>query len=594
MTNFGRRPAFLTLFAGLGIVIAAAAVPDIRDLLVPRQQADLRSGAHALIVVWAVSVLFIGIGLSFGVWDWLRLHREWSSANNMKGSRRDISPVSPGTVIGDRLRAVTAAVRSSIPPATRWFDSQRSQADNALSSIGAVTRFISSLLLLLAVIGTFAGMKAALPELVEAIRVSGQVNATVEQPEASASIQIPPRPAALQTALQYVGDAFGANFVALLGSLALAIISAGAGIERRSLLQEIELVSDEHIYPRLPAHADPTSLQLAIEELRQGVTSLTVVAASNRELRDAIKGYTDTLSDSLGELRTSFGESLRSQSTDLQRQINNTVDRLARDIAGIAGALAETAAAHETLGTQLGQRHADIESLTSSLAAASGGLTSQLDRLLEGVTQVTTAATDSHAHLLRKGDAVIDEVWRARESMQAAGVRLTTALDSMKEIASSFKESNQQFVELRRAFAEETREGHQDLLTALSQLLKQGAKERTDATTQLQATLTRLEQATSAYVESHRNTTATLAASADGLGNASNGLLTAVNSIESANEASLGRSEALVTAFTDITSSIHGTSKSLSELMKVLQILHQQLQQERRSLRKRRWFWPFG
>jgi hypothetical protein len=137
----------------------------------------------------------------------------------------------------------------------------RGIAEVRTAAYGAFARYASSLLLLLAVLGTFAGVKTALPELITAI--GSNTNDTT----------------GLVNALSAVASAFGGNALALVGAVAVGLMAQGLSLGRRNLLERLELVSAEYLYGRTVA-AEASPLQGAIVALRD-----TAVQMQSRAVR---------------------------------------------------------------------------------------------------------------------------------------------------------------------------------------------------------------------------------------------------------------------------------------------------------------------
>lgn len=198
----------------------------------------------------------------------------------------------------------------------------RAIAEKRTSRYGELARYMSSMLLLLAVLGTFAGVKSALPGLIDALTSSAN----------SASMNNLIRP------LTAVEDAFGGNALALVGALALGIAAQGLAFGRRNLLERLELVSVEYIYGRETlAGADPmqaaaNSLEETARDLHSLGATMTGVESGLQQLGDDFRGALSHLTDELRDLTDQ-------QHSALYTQTGQTLDALQRRVGEMASAV---------------------------------------------------------------------------------------------------------------------------------------------------------------------------------------------------------------------------------------------------------------
>jgi len=454
------QPALL-----LGVVFVVLIAVSRPELLVLNASA---AESPTLWMIWSVSVGFIAIGLLSALHDVWRLKEEWQAVEKVR--KVDIATQSPeariaGTVVGSRWRAVTQQPPYG-RPATRWFDSQRAQAQSVLGSLGASTRFISGTLLLLAVLGTFAGMKDAIPELIKAIENAGSSAAQTSAP--------------INTALTRVGEAFGANFVALVGSLVLALSAYGAASERRFLLTAIEAVSDDSLYAKwVHAPTEQEALGRAIDELQQGVVRLTAVAEGNAGFQEELSNHARTLKSAIGSLQTALAESVRTQTVVLEQNLSATFGQLSTDIGSIATVLANTSIAYAGLVASMQARHGDLDAAATKLAeveeTARLGLAQSTDRIRDAIE----AATSSHAELVEstqratKDTAVaLGVVSDAAQGLQAAAATQQEAAGDMKAVVTDLGQLRREWLDELGLAARRQEEQSERLLVGVSQSQK--------------------------------------------------------------------------------------------------------------------------
>jgi hypothetical protein len=115
------------------------------------------------------------------------------------------------TLADDRVRRVLHA-RSTPGSAHVSSDELRAVAEKRTAQYGSFARYSASLLLLLAVLGTFAGVKTALPGLIEALRTAGEAGNSMDP---------------LVGPLQAIAGAFGGNALALVGAIAVGFAAQG-------------------------------------------------------------------------------------------------------------------------------------------------------------------------------------------------------------------------------------------------------------------------------------------------------------------------------------------------------------------------------
>lgn len=165
------------------------------------------------------------------------------------------------TLVADRVRRVLEKARDPYRRVSPY--ELRGIAEMRTAQYGVFARYASSLLLLLAVLGTFAGVKTALPGLIDAVSQTGGAQ---------------PGGADIAAPLRAVADAFGGNALALVGAIAVGLMAQGLATGRRNLLERLELVSTEFL------HGGPSDDRLteavrdtgrAIEGLESGMNGLS-------------------------------------------------------------------------------------------------------------------------------------------------------------------------------------------------------------------------------------------------------------------------------------------------------------------------------
>jgi methyl-accepting chemotaxis protein len=355
----------------MAVALLLGAVVLMGTLLIPHSWG-------AIAAIWLLSLLILGAGFWFAWGDLRWLEREWQALSQLSGQEalalaESTWPAGRGAerpLIAERAAFVTEMGdprRERTGRAPNDFRAHlRIEASSGAAHVGTVTRFLSSVLLLLAVIGTFAGMKAALPELVQRIQQAGQPL----QAPADGGLAADPF-LQIGAALSPVADAFGANFLALLGSLALGIATYGAVAERRRLLHQLERVSERYLYPYVPVGATGDALERALAEVRLSADTVARVGAGIEGLQTSLGSFEATLRDAIDGLRGSFDQGMRQQSTEAQVRLDNTVGKVIVAMNDVASALGATAASYETVSSSLRERDTGMQQASYVLQAAS-------------------------------------------------------------------------------------------------------------------------------------------------------------------------------------------------------------------------------
>ena len=441
----GRQSPTAWLLLALGLGAFAAAVVFMWSLLLPR------SGTTVVWGVWGVSIVLFLIGTGFAVHDasWLTRQRRGftvlkpgtinGSLPALKGLVAALREEADDTLLTERARRVAEFADRNGGAAEGLRASLRTRAAGQAASVGAVSRFIGSMLLLLAVIGTFAGMKTALPALSEAVRFPGSPTAS---PPTTATGEAIDR-ANIRDALSGVADAFGANFLALIGAFSLAVMSFGATVDRRRLLVDLDRVLDEDLLSVITSGTDAQAFELLLGNLRDGIHEIATVGEGLGDLRGAIANFQSTLGHAIESLETSltgqFQQRLLSVHSDLAKKVESVVV----DVARISGAMATTSVAYEGLVQEITNRDNELK-------------TSAADIKVEAINLVkTTAETAGHFDraATQIGEAVRTlhaDSSQAERAFSSAAAHLTTSVDAQAAVARELAEQAEANTEAQR------------------------------------------------------------------------------------------------------------------------------------------------
>jgi uncharacterized protein YoxC len=314
------------------------------------------------------------------------------------------------TLMDDRVRRILEKARD--PYLRVSPDELRGIAETRTARYGVFARYASSLLLLLAVLGTFAGVKTALPGLIDAVSHTGGA-----QPGA-ADIAAP---------LRAVADAFGGNALALVGAIAVGLMAQGLATGRRNLLERLELVSTEFLYGGLHAGGSVDPLTEAVRELRETAASVRDTGRAIEGLESGMNGLSESfheaferLNERLVELTAQQDQALHektgSELRELQRRVGTlaeTVEGVARAYHGIVDTVQERSQASEQ-GIELMRQSA--VSLHDALRSL-GGYQAGAERTAAGVQQTLAALREGSEAVVARMEAVADAVGRAQPAI---------------------------------------------------------------------------------------------------------------------------------------------------------------------------------
>lgn len=477
-----RRPLWAVWFLVAGLVIGAIVVKTAGRDLLPQ------SGATpVLVVLWWIAISVLAIGVAFAIRDILWIYHEWSAVSylNRTLNRAKVDAGWPESIVAVRIHAVdTAGAEQRVLREFR--QTHRAQAAIRSGGVGTISRFLASALLVLAVMGTFAGMKTALPPLIEAItQAAGGLNlATASNPTAVSGQNASN---GVGQALGHVADAFGANLAALFGSLLLGAAAFGAVLDKRALLAEIEHVSEERLYPRLPADADATELQKAVNEMRLSVSEVANVAGGITQLTATINDLRSALRDTLTELHTSFSDSVRQNSVELGTQLNTAVAGLTANLAGATKALELTALSYEGLLKGLEERDLGVRDAAAELVRSASGfreISKRQDELASVAAEANiraAAAVDDAQKLVaeaaKNGRAATE---RVAEAVKQQGVTLDEVVSALKSIQDWHGALRRQLAEVTQNLSKEL-ESNTRVAAATTDAIREGIQKLSEA-----------------------------------------------------------------------------------------------------------------
>jgi methyl-accepting chemotaxis protein len=317
------------------------------------------------------------------------------------------------TLVDDRVRRVHQS-RTEGRATHMPVDELRGIAETRTASYGHVARFASSLLLLLAVLGTFAGVKTALPSLIDAI------GATEGAGAGAASIVDP---------LRAVADAFGGNALALVGAIAVGLMAQGLSVGRRNLLERLELASAEYIYDNRRTHsADP--LLAAVETLSATAGEVHNASTAFLGIEGSLEALSESFRTAFGSLNDTLSEVMAAQDEQLHRRTAHALGSLEGKVASLADAVRGNTASYQGLVDRIGERTAESREAVQQMQVAS----ESLGRALQGMLALgTTSAVASDT--LRAGiDTLVEGTQRVEERMAAVADAVERTRPALHEV----------------------------------------------------------------------------------------------------------------------------------------------------------------
>ena len=402
------RAAGLALSVGLVTLVTAATL--FGTLLIPQ------SAGLGIWAVWIATVIALAAGVYFAVRDVTRLANENAALASIpavgtievfeRAVGGDGGPFAD-TLAADRVKRVAQA-HALGTTADAMRATFRADSVSRAATIGTVTRYLASTLLLLSVIGTFAGMKAALPGLYEAV-------------QQSSATQNPARPSGadingqnIHDALKHVADAFGANFLALVGALALSVMSFGAIVDRRRTLVALERVSEQRLYPLLRSQREIVA-QAFVDQLKESLTDVGTVASQLRGLREAIDRFDSGTTRAIEAFQSTLNKEIRTEFLTAHRDIATRVGSVLPTLSRIASAAETSAVAYQGLVEGVRERDLGLREASETLRQASSEATSSITGvvgplldLATGVASATTEATRAFGLLENQTRAAAD------------------------------------------------------------------------------------------------------------------------------------------------------------------------------------------
>ncbi len=257
-----------------------------------------------------------------------------------------------------------------LPDALRSAVQQRIEGTRAALPGPVLAPYLSGLLVLLGMLGTFAGMAVAL----------NGTGAALEGAQGLAAIRD-----ALSAPVRGLGLAFGTSVAGVAASAALGLMTALARRERIQAAQQLDAAMATALRPFSSQHQREAQLHL----MEQQAGLLPGVAERIQACMDALERQQQALGERLQAEQTRFYRDTEQAFQGLATSVQHTLSRSAADSAERAGAVLQPAVQAALAG--LAQESTRLQdAMAGQLRQQLGGLASQWGQ--------ATAATAAHWH----------------------------------------------------------------------------------------------------------------------------------------------------------------------------------------------------
>jgi hypothetical protein len=339
---------FITVLVGGGILLAAATMylvrRDIHDMSLEEDDVD-----------WVLETKADGLPLVFLE----------PAERRARFERGDFTipdhDAKVTTLVDDRVRRVHSAMASA-GSATVSPENLKAIAVDRTARYGSFARYASSLLLLMAVLGTFAGVKTALPALIGALGATSDTSTLIGP-------------------LTAVASAFGGNALALVGAIAIGLMAQGIGFGRRNLLERLELVSAEYIYQDgTSSSANP--LQAAVTALRDTANQIHAATGRMTGIEGGLRGLSNEFKTSFEVLSTTLADIADRQEEGLYERTSASLDALQHRVADLAKSVEATALVHSQITAAVQARAEESRAAIEQMRQTNARLGQSLDAFL--------------------------------------------------------------------------------------------------------------------------------------------------------------------------------------------------------------------
>lgn len=349
------------------------------------------------------------------------------------------------TLVDDRVRRVHNSRLNGSPAVSA--DELRNIAVQRTARFGSFARYASSLLLLFAVLGTFAGVKTALPSLITAVSAGGNMQDSIVDP------------------LRAVADAFGGNALALVGAIAVGLMAQGVGLGRQNLLERLELVSTEYIFDgRRAGSADPLrhaveALNQTAQEIHRSSGAFLGIEGGLQDLGSRFEAAFVSLDDRLSDLVNQQREGLYDRTGHALEELHHRIGRLTESVDA-------NARVYAGLVDQVAERTAESREAARQMQEANASLRSALDGIIRlgGASQRSAEIAESSSRDL------VDATLQVRQQTEALARAMESARPAFAEIGTLLESTTARLATIDERASRTWTEAGQELTRTLAGL----------------------------------------------------------------------------------------------------------------------------
>ncbi|MEP6620004.1 MAG: hypothetical protein ABJE47_11840 [bacterium] len=319
-------------------------------------------------------------------------------------------------------------------------------AERRTARWGATARYVSSLLLLLAVLGTFAGIKTALPPLIAAV---GQSSGDTMS--------------ALQAPLEAVASAFGGNALALIGAIAVGLMAQGIAFGRRNLLERLELVSSTYIYgDSLSTSSDPMTAAVEMftvssKDFKEAAGAMTGIENGLASLAEEFSRSFTSLGERIAQVNDRSGEELYDRTgrnlAALQARVGELADAVsanAQIYAGLAPSLQYRAEETRAAFAEMDRTNRQLTTAMEMIGAASKSATNLTEQSSIALAQVS----DASGRIALASEGTINGVTALARVLGQVQPAVSRVDSSLSQIANATVTNEKRLSEMWQGFAE--------------------------------------------------------------------------------------------------------------------------------------------
>ena len=347
----------------------------------------------SILFIWFVSVILGLVGVVLAVLDTGRvLHEQRAAALYAKHLKSRSLESCPKLEHDSRHSSAQMLYRDIVRIHEHdgwldrgWLDWAIRRTKVELAPIGGATRALAGLLMILAVLGTFAGMRDAVPELADAIqRITGAESGQTVVGADGGGVQTGPPGEQVRRALNHVSDAFGANLLALFGAVVLGIAAHGAAKGRSDILRVLSVATEREVVASGGREASGADLSTAVRAMTSNAQAVVGTKESIDSLNQMLLDFRRDLRHSLDDLGSNVTRTIQ---ISLEEKMVGTLEATSKGLGRVAEALAATTVAYEGLLQDQDLSRKALQNGVTELERSAQKISSELQHGAEGVRQ---------------------------------------------------------------------------------------------------------------------------------------------------------------------------------------------------------------